>query len=157
MSVVDVDKLIKEKENSEKVSEMKEQAEDKKMKRKIDPQHQKIEIGKPVQQPRPDPVLHREHILGMIQEMREQRESENEMKAGLKNGIFYVASLPIRRDKRRRLHNSLKTSKFLNKYIDNNLYVDYLERANSELKAMACYGYHYLQALKDDIEPPIES
>jgi len=154
MSIVDVDKMIKQKELSEKASDFKEKAQDKKLQKQLDPKAHKIEFGKPT---RPNPannILEKEKLTDLIQRLREDKESEAEIKSGVKNGIFYIASLPIRSDKRKKLKNNLEGSKFLNMYIDNNLYVDYLQDMNQDLKALACYGFHYVNALKDDITPP---
>jgi len=151
MSVVDVDKMIKDKEQSEKASEFKEQAQDKKLKKRLDPKNQKIEFGKPAKVERPNPVFEREQVQQLISRLRENEEGEKEMKTGVKNGIFYVASLPIKKERQKALRERLENSRFLNRYVDENLYVDYLRDCDENLKALACYGYHYFNALKDDI------
>ena len=71
---------------------------------------------------------------------------ETEVKDGVKDGIFSVLSLPMREPSQRKtLKSNLESSKYMNNYIDNNFYTSYLSGVNSELKFLACYGYHYMK------------
>ncbi len=57
--------------------------------------------------------------------------------------------MPISIDKRDKLYSNLNGSKFINTYIDNNVYLSWFQGMSDDLKFIACYGYNYLDALKN--------
>ncbi len=147
MTTVKVESLIKEKEKSDKIESIKEKKEDEKLKKELAPRKFKVQMrqrgGVQSMAPRIPAQL-----MQQLTAIREQPD-ETEIKSGLKEAVFQVASLPIRKEKRQDLYGRISKSEYLNKYIDNNIYLDYLKGLDSNLKAGACYLFHYASCLRN--------
>lgn len=63
----------------------------------------------------------------------------------LKNGIMTIASMPMRDvSKRDVFKQRLANSTMINRYAKNNVYPRIMCSISDELKALACYTYHYI-------------
>ncbi len=51
------------------------------------------------------------------------------------------------KNKKQILEQKLIDSKYINEYLDNNLYISYLDTLNNHLKFGIIYGYHYLDTM----------
>jgi hypothetical protein len=145
MSVVDVDSLIEQSEKSETLSNLKDKANTAKLKKEIIPKKRKLEFGKP---PPTNPVIEKEKALQMIHQLRMNQEEQKEVKNSVKEGIFFLSSLPMPKDRRDNFKNDLHQSRFLNNYIDESVYTRYLSHVNQDAKAVACYGYYFIKNFK---------
>ena len=145
MTQVNVEKLIKEKADVDKSQSFREKLHEKQLERDIIGSNKKgkIKITLPKMPQMPAPLL-KERIM----EMREQKEEEKDVRNSFKEGVFKLASMPIRADKRDDLYTRIKGSAFLNRYVEDNVYISYIDKINNDMKAVACYGYHYISALK---------
>ncbi len=77
---------------------------------------------------------------------------EGEVFDSMKNSIFHILSLPMKeKEKRPILKNKLMGSEFMNAYIKNNLYMNYLSGLSDHYKAGLIYSYHYANALMENI------
>jgi hypothetical protein len=69
-----------------------------------------------------------------------------EIKTGSKRVIYKIASMPCK-DKSDILQKKLEQSEYLNKYLDNALYINYLDALNAHVKAGLCYAYYFTETL----------
>jgi hypothetical protein len=67
-----------------------------------------------------------------------------ELRTGSKKMIFKIASRPAI-DKAQSLENKLVNSKYINKYLDNNLYISVLDGLNKHVKCGVLYLYYLLE------------
>jgi hypothetical protein len=69
-----------------------------------------------------------------------------EIKNNSKKVIFKIASLSAK-GKSNILQEKLETSEYLNKYLDNNLYLNCVDTLNSHYKAALCYVYYFTETI----------
>ena len=143
MSVVDVSELVRNKEIIDKKSELIDKKIFDGMKEKMKPPKKRFIIKNRVGNPRPM-MPHFDFA-----NFAKIKEEETELKGGVKNTLLFLASKPIKADKQAILYAKLHNSKFLNSFIDNNIYTKYIDNFNDNLKCVVCYGYHYVSALKE--------
>jgi hypothetical protein len=68
--------------------------------------------------------------------------------------ILKGSTLAIKPTKRQELYTRLKTSKYINLYIDKYLNFSFLDNyLNDHLKALAAYSVHYLSTMMNNREP----
>lgn len=145
MSKIDIEKEIKNYEMSEKKEALIKSVEIGKIKDNMRKPKKIIFMGKPKKMKFVLP----KHISKHTEEIREyNNEDEPEIKNGIMTGILKLASLPIKIDRREKLYDNLTKSKFLNRYIENNLYLNWFKSINDDMKAIAIYTYSYIDAIK---------
>jgi hypothetical protein len=69
-----------------------------------------------------------------------------EIKDGSKMLIFKAMSFPAK-DKKNVLETKLKQSEYINKYLDHNIYLNYVDAFNSHVKFGLCYAYYYIDCM----------
>ena len=143
MEIIDVDKLEKDNKKDNFIESLKEKME----KRKAMQGDKKA--------PRPKRIM----IKGMSrqrnapQERRVTKKEETEVFDSVKSFIFKGLSMPMKNEKKREvLNNRLQSSKYMNSYLQDNLYADYIDGLNPHYKAGFIYTYHYLNVLTEDVE-----
>ena len=117
MSVIDVEKMINEKEKVEKKENIKEKIEDNKLKDAIKPKKSKFVFKQNNTKSLKIPTIPYNFIN------RVDEANEKEIKSGVKQAVFKLASMPIKLEKREQLYKNLNGSDYLNKYVDNNIYI----------------------------------
>jgi hypothetical protein len=102
----------------------------------------------PQRQVAPNQMLKRaqEALMAHSQGQKTIGNVDSEVQGGVKQMIFKGASMPMRNtEKREKFQSDLQNSAFLNKYVDTYGHMSYLDAMNDHYKAVAIYGYHYMQ------------
>lgn len=143
MEIIDVEQLEKDNKKDNFIFSLKEKMERKKV------------MMEDKKAPRPKRIV----IKGMSkrqniqQERKITKKEESEVFESVKAFIFKGLSIPMRNEKKREaLSNRLQSSKYMNNYLQENLYADYIDGLNPHYKAGFIYTYHYLNVLTEDVE-----
>ena len=83
------------------------------------------------------------------------KEEEGEVFDSIKIVAFKGMAIPMKATKRDKFKRELESSKYMNNYLRNNLYSDYIDGLNQHYKAGLIYAYHYLKVLAEPeiVEP----
>jgi hypothetical protein len=139
MSLIDINKIIAEKETSEKQNK-----EETKKKTSLSKKVKKFPINQPPPVKRHIPSD--EEFELMERRMNTMKPADNEVKTGVKNMLFKVMSRPAK-EKHAILSKKLEDSKFINHYIDNKINLEYLDAVNDNMKFGLIYGYYVLDTI----------
>lgn len=78
------------------------------------------------------------------------KKTDDEVFTSVKGAIFQGLSMPMKnQEKRIILKNKLENSTFMNHYLQDCLYVDYIDKLNMHTKAGLIYAYHFTNTLID--------
>jgi calcineurin-like phosphoesterase family protein len=111
------------------------------------PHKKAIPMNQPNTIPAEDQIFMRK-IIGLENEKKKERTTNQltEIRTGGKKMVFKILSKTHTKDKAK-FEESLNQSEYLNKYMDNQIYLSYIDSMNAHTKAGICFIYHYLNNL----------
>lgn len=84
-----------------------------------------------------------------LEEIKEEIENKKEITNGFKEVILNVMSMPIKKEKQKRLYTELKQNSQINKTIDNKLKFSLFERLNDNMLFLCNYALAYNNAYNE--------
>lgn len=87
--------------------------------------------------------------------VKEKELDDKEVKNSFKEAVFNVSSKTVRDPQRRDyFHQNLQKSKYLNQYLDKRIGSTVFDMLGEDIKAVACYGSLYLDAVNKQLDEP---
>lgn len=149
MEVIDTDMLDMQEAHIERVNNIKEKIENRKMLQDAKPKpppKMRIKMPKPSRVLKAAPDI--DAMMTKTAIRKATKEEENEVFISVQKSIFKVLSMPMKEpSKRPILAKKLEDSKFANKYVKENIYNGYLSTLNDHAKFAFLYGYHFANTL----------
>lgn len=139
---------IKDLEAQEKKNNIKTKINESKMKENLKPKKKfKLVLGKPQNPVKVPNFILQEQFNEQKIQLEEQKNADKETSTSCKNVCLHLLSRPIHPTKREVLKENLKSSDFINHYLDKNIFFRFLDNVSDDVKFLLIYGENYIKSL----------